>query len=82
MLMMDKKPLNVVQEKAKLERSVSQRAAATSGQTIQPPTRRQQNVNLFDDDHTEVPPRPSTTDRKSTRLNSSHSDLSRMPSSA
>lgn len=63
----DDVPLNVVQEKAKLERSVSQRAAATSGQSIQPPARQQQNVDLFGDDPAETPPRPSTTEPSITR---------------
>ena len=33
-------------------------------------------------DPTDTAPRPPDTDRKSTRLNSSHTDISRMPSSA
>ncbi|KAF2804690.1 ArfGap-domain-containing protein [Mytilinidion resinicola] len=56
----DDVPLNVVQEKAKLERSSSQRAASAGNQSqsIQPPARRPQNVDLFGDDPT--PPRPNT----------------------
>ncbi|OCK80912.1 ArfGap-domain-containing protein [Lepidopterella palustris CBS 459.81] len=64
----DDVPLNVVQEKAKLERSVSQRAAAAgSGRTIQPPSRKAQNIDLFGDDPTPTPPRPSTTGPPLTR---------------
>ncbi|KAH8704999.1 hypothetical protein BGW36DRAFT_310394 [Talaromyces proteolyticus] len=58
----DDVPLAVVQEKAKLERSASQRAPVVS----QPPVRRQaqqQPVDFFGDDNTINPPaRPSTTD--------------------
>lgn len=63
----DDVPLNVVQEKAKIERSASQRQAQAGG-LKQPPTSQnavrqpaqQANVNLFDD--FEPPARPSTTD--------------------
>lgn len=60
----DDVPLNVVQEKAKIERSTSQRQATGSRQAqpqaaMKPPPQ-QTNVNLFDD--FEPPARPSTTD--------------------
>jgi len=62
----DDVPLNVVQEKAKIERSASQRQATNTRQQPQqsqaamrhPP--QQANINLFDD--FEPPARPSTTD--------------------
>ncbi|CAI7588990.1 unnamed protein product [Penicillium bialowiezense] len=54
----DDVPLAVVQEKAKIERSASQRIAAPS----QPPVHRQQaSIDLFGDDIS-PPARPSTTD--------------------
>ncbi|KAJ9192634.1 hypothetical protein DTO166G4_9183 [Paecilomyces variotii] len=58
----DDVPLAVVQEKAKLERSASQRLGSVSSQ--QPPVRKQtQSVDLFGDDDIVSPPtRPSTTD--------------------
>ncbi|PGH14268.1 hypothetical protein AJ80_06008 [Polytolypa hystricis UAMH7299] len=54
-------PLAVVQEKAKLERSASQRVSST---VRQPAARRQPQapVNLFDDDTPSPPARPNTTD--------------------
>ena len=60
----DDVPLNVVQEKAKIERSASQRQAANTRQpqpqaAVRPPPQ-QANINLFDD--FEPPARPSTTD--------------------
>lgn len=63
----DDVPLNVVQEKAKIERSASQRQAQAGGlrqppasqNTVRQPAQ-QANVNLFDD--FEPPARPSTTD--------------------
>ncbi|KAE8149831.1 stromal membrane-associated protein [Aspergillus avenaceus] len=57
----DDVPLAVVQEKAKIERSASQRVAASS----QPPAthRQQASIDLFaDDDAISPPARPSTTD--------------------
>lgn len=61
----DDVPLNVVQEKAKIERSASQRQAAGTfqpTQSVQAPPKPAQptNINLFDD--FEPPARPSTTD--------------------
>ncbi|KAJ5506558.1 Arf GTPase activating protein [Penicillium expansum] len=54
----DDVPLAVVQEKAKIERSASQRVATTS----QPPVHRQQaSIDLFGDDIS-PPNRPSTTE--------------------
>lgn len=53
--------MNVVQEKAKIERSASQRDSPSSGQAIKPPQRPAQNVDLFGDDPVVAPPRPSTT---------------------
>ncbi|KAL1969984.1 hypothetical protein VTN77DRAFT_6389 [Rasamsonia byssochlamydoides] len=59
----DDVPLAVVQEKAKLERSASQRVSSTSSQ---PPARQQarpQSIDLFGDDDIVTPPaRPNTTD--------------------
>ncbi|KAK8190089.1 stromal membrane-associated protein [Phyllosticta capitalensis] len=57
----DDVPLNVVQEKAKLERSSSQRAAAaTSSRSTAPPVKRQPTMDIFGDDTTSPPSRPST----------------------
>ncbi|KAI2109491.1 ARF GAP with effector function(s) [Ophidiomyces ophidiicola] len=56
----DDLPLAVVQEKAKLERSVSQRAASTAPRPSA--TTQRQSVNFFDDDTPEPPMRPKTTD--------------------
>ncbi|KAJ9620097.1 ARF GAP with effector function(s) [Knufia peltigerae] len=56
----DNMPLNIVQEKAKIERSASQRAAATQPPPPQP--RAAPNVNLFDDFAPPPPVRPSTAD--------------------
>ncbi|KAJ5387721.1 Arf GTPase activating protein [Penicillium cosmopolitanum] len=54
----DDVPLAVVQEKAKIERSASQRVAPPPQ-----PTRRQAPIDLFaDDDMMSAPPRPSTTE--------------------
>ncbi|OAX78613.1 hypothetical protein ACJ72_07074 [Emergomyces africanus] len=53
-------PLAIVQEKAKLERSVSQRAASTVNQPA--PRRPGQPMNLFDDNALTPPERPNTTD--------------------
>ncbi|OJD12840.1 hypothetical protein AJ78_06620 [Emergomyces pasteurianus Ep9510] len=56
----DNTPLAIVQEKAKLERSVSHRAASTASQPA--PRRLGQPMNLFDDDTPTPPERPNTTD--------------------
>ena len=48
-LLISCQPLNIVQEKAKLERSASQRAATTSVPAQAPLKRQQQQVNLFDE---------------------------------
>ncbi|KAI9818912.1 MAG: hypothetical protein M1827_007733 [Pycnora praestabilis] len=55
----DDVPLNLVQEKAKLERSALQRASSTSGQPPLPLRRQPQHVDLFDDS-TIAPPRANT----------------------
>ncbi|KAL1997552.1 hypothetical protein VTN49DRAFT_83 [Thermomyces lanuginosus] len=55
----DDTPLAVVQEKAKLERSASQRTAPSAPSTAQ--RQQQQSVNLFDDDVVSPQERPSTT---------------------
>lgn len=60
-------PLNLVQEKAKLERSSSQRVSSTSSQPTLPPRRPAKNVDLFDDDTPPPPARPSTTDAQAAR---------------
>lgn len=57
----DDVPLNVVQEKAKMERSASIKNG-TSGSLPQPPRVRPQDVDLFGDDSSPVPARPSTTE--------------------
>ncbi|KAL8828026.1 MAG: hypothetical protein Q9170_006777 [Blastenia crenularia] len=62
----DDVPLNVVQEKAKMERSSSQRLPPTSGQPAKSIPRPTSNVDLFGDIPT-PPARPSTTDTPSTR---------------
>ncbi|OJD31418.1 stromal membrane-associated protein [Diplodia corticola] len=54
----DDVPLNVVQEKAKLERSTSQRAAASASHAAPPPARKQPTMDIFGDDP--PPSRPST----------------------
>ncbi|KAG8532746.1 uncharacterized protein KY384_002624 [Bacidia gigantensis] len=62
----DDVPLNVVQEKAKLDRASSQRAASTSSQPVQPPAKPTPQIDLFGD--VPAPPaRPSTTDTPSVR---------------
>lgn len=67
----DDVPLNVVQEKAKIERSASQRQSGDSRQSrqsIQAPPQQPappSNINLFDD--FDPPARPSTTDMTSSR---------------
>ncbi|KIX05770.1 uncharacterized protein Z518_03742 [Rhinocladiella mackenziei CBS 650.93] len=60
----DDVPLNIVQEKAKIERSASQRQAATQSP---PQPRPVANVNLFDDFAPAPPMRPSTADIPNTR---------------
>ncbi|KAH7032163.1 putative GTPase activating protein for Arf-domain-containing protein [Macrophomina phaseolina] len=54
----DDVPLNVVQEKAKMERSASQRAAASAGHAAPAPVRKQPAMDIFGDDP--PPSRPST----------------------
>ncbi|KAL2217504.1 hypothetical protein M432DRAFT_440463 [Thermoascus aurantiacus ATCC 26904] len=61
----DDVPLAVVQEKAKLERSASQRVSSTSSQPA--PQRQSQSVDLFGDDIVSPPARPSTTDPPASR---------------
>lgn len=59
----DNVPLSIVQEKAKIERSASQRQAASQQARPQPPPAPAANVNLFDDFAPDPPPvRPSTAD--------------------
>lgn len=59
----DNVPLSIVQEKAKIERSTSQRQAAGQQSRPQPPPAPRANVNLFDDFNPAPPPvRPSTAD--------------------
>ncbi|KAL2350415.1 putative GTPase activating protein for Arf-domain-containing protein [Cryomyces antarcticus] len=58
----DDVPLNVVQEKAKLERSASQRASSASSQPSQQLNRRNQNADLFGDDPPSRFIRPNTTE--------------------
>ncbi|KAL8715887.1 MAG: hypothetical protein Q9220_000554 [cf. Caloplaca sp. 1 TL-2023] len=62
----DDVPLNVVQEKAKMERSASQRISSTSSQPAPPMMKPAPNVDLFGDVPT-PPARPSTTDIPSAR---------------
>lgn len=59
-------PLNVVQEKAKMERSSSQRIASTSSQPAKSIPKPTPAVDLFGDIPT-PPARPSTTDTPNTR---------------
>ncbi|KAI9878233.1 MAG: SPARC- modular calcium-binding protein 2 [Pleopsidium flavum] len=63
----DDVPLNIVQEKAKLERASSQRVSSTSSQPSLPPRRPAQNIDLFDDSPPPPPARPSTTDTPTAR---------------
>jgi len=56
----DDVPLSVVQEKAKIERSASQRASGTSTASATRAPQRAQNVDLFGDDPISAPARPST----------------------
>ncbi|KAJ9640421.1 ARF GAP with effector function(s) [Coniosporium apollinis] len=63
----DDVPLNVVQEKAKMDRSNSQRVASTSSQPRQSSASRAPNIDLFGDDAASAPPRPSTTEPSITR---------------
>ncbi|WEW58195.1 ARF GAP with effector function(s) [Emydomyces testavorans] len=57
----DDVPLAVVQEKAKLERSASHRAASTAPRSSGPAAQ-QQSIDLFGDDVPTPPVRPRTTD--------------------
>ncbi|KAF2760413.1 ArfGap-domain-containing protein [Pseudovirgaria hyperparasitica] len=57
----DDVPLSVVQEKAKIERSTSLNAARAPTGRVPPPSRPQQNIDLFGDDPSPAPQRPSTT---------------------
>ncbi|KAL9583103.1 MAG: hypothetical protein Q9212_002897 [Teloschistes hypoglaucus] len=62
----DDVPLNVVQEKAKMERSSSQRLASASSQPAKPTPKPAPNIDLFGD--IPAPPaRPSTTDTPNVR---------------
>ncbi|KAL9127125.1 MAG: hypothetical protein Q9217_003933 [Psora testacea] len=62
----DDVPLNVVQEKAKLDRTASQRNSSTSSQPVPPPPKPQEQVDLFAD-VTTPPARPNTTDTPGAR---------------
>ncbi|KAL9024974.1 MAG: hypothetical protein Q9196_006121, partial [Gyalolechia fulgens] len=62
----DDVPLNVVQEKAKMDRSSSQRLPSTSSHQAKSIPKPAPTVDLFGDLPT-PPPRPSTTDTPSTR---------------
>lgn len=62
----DDVPLNVVQEKAKMERSSSQRLTSTSSQPAKSIPKPAPTVDLFGDIPT-PPARPSTTDTPNTR---------------
>ncbi|KAL8764912.1 MAG: hypothetical protein Q9203_006824 [Teloschistes exilis] len=62
----DDVPLNVVQEKAKMERSTSQRLASASSQPAKPTPKPAPNIDLFEDILT-PPARPSTTDTPNVR---------------
>ncbi|KAL8644978.1 MAG: hypothetical protein Q9210_006969 [Variospora velana] len=62
----DDVPLNVVQEKAKMERSSSQRLVSTPSQPSKPISKPTPNVDLFGDIPT-PPARPSTTDTPGVR---------------
>ena len=62
----DDVPLNVIQEKAKLDRASSQRNASTSSQPVPPPPKSSQQLDLFGD-VPEPPARPNTTDTPSVR---------------
>lgn len=57
----DIQPLAVIQEKAKIERSTSQRATPAAAQPSSRP-KQQQTVDLFDDGPPDPPARPNTTD--------------------
>ncbi|KAI4102505.1 MAG: hypothetical protein L6R37_004332 [Teloschistes peruensis] len=59
-------PLNVVQEKAKMERSTSQRLASASSQPAKPTPKPAPNIDLFGDIPT-PPARPSTTETPNVR---------------
>ena len=62
----DEVPLNVVQEKAKLDRASSQRNASNASQAVPPPPQSSQQIDLFGD--VPAPPaRPSTTDTPGAR---------------
>ncbi|MCJ1364457.1 hypothetical protein MMC16_003568 [Acarospora aff. strigata] len=63
----DDVPLNLVQQKAKLERASSQRASTASSQPTLPPRRSVQNVDFFNDDTPSPPARPSTTEPSGTK---------------
>ncbi|MCJ1478385.1 hypothetical protein MMC13_007065 [Lambiella insularis] len=68
----DDVPLNVVQEKAKLDRASSQRISSAPSQPAPPPAKKPaQTAQIFDlmggDDMPTPPARPSTTDTPTTR---------------
>ncbi|MCJ1312295.1 hypothetical protein MMC25_005969 [Agyrium rufum] len=62
-----KQPLNVVQEKAKLDRTSSQRQSSTSSQPPPPAARPTQNFDLIGGDDLSPPARPNTTDNVQAR---------------
>ncbi|ERF72829.1 hypothetical protein EPUS_04264 [Endocarpon pusillum Z07020] len=62
----DDVPLSLVQEKAKIERSASEKQRAVSNQT-QSQRRPAPAIDLFDEDNLAPPVRPSTTDNASIR---------------
>ncbi|PGG96597.1 stromal membrane-associated protein [Blastomyces parvus] len=73
----DNMPLAIVQEKAKLERSASHRAASTVSQPA--PRRPGRSANLFDDDSPAPPERPNTTDLPGIRPPTDHTRPSAPP---
>ncbi|KAL8964216.1 MAG: hypothetical protein Q9183_004610 [Haloplaca sp. 2 TL-2023] len=62
----DDVPLNVVQERARIERSTSQRGSSTPSQPNKPAPKPAPNIDLFGDIPT-PPARPSTTDTPNAR---------------
>lgn len=59
---LQRQPLNVVQEKAKLDRSASQRATSSSSQSAIGEAKRNQSRDLICDSLPMAPPRPNTTE--------------------
>lgn len=77
----DEVPLNVVQEKAKIDRVSSQRNTSTSSQPLAAPPKPAPPVDLFGD-VPEPPARPSTTDAPGSRAPPAKASVATKPTKA